>query len=212
MNQKNRVKYRLKRLYYAPATIDETKGDVTYATPIRMPDAVSISLSPKGDLIVTYADAQEIILGRDNAGYDGEAELLRIPECFETDCLGATKNVDGTIDESEGDNSKPFALLFEFEGDKKGIRHCMFLCYASKQTLDASNSESKAPTNDKITIKCRARADGKIKTKTGDDTTEEIYNNWYNAVPGSAATEAAAVNQSVDDEDDEEPDTANTEE
>lgn len=65
----------------------------------------------------------------------------------------------------------------------------MFLCYASKQTLDASNSESKAPTNDKITIKCRARADGKIKIKTGDDTTEEVYNNWYTAVPGSAAEE-----------------------
>ena len=215
MNQNNRVKYRLKCLYYAPATVNEETSEVTYAAPIRMKDAVSISLSPKGDLIVTYADAQEIILGRDNAGYDGEAELLRIPESFETDCLGATKNVDGTIDESEGDNSKPFALLFEFEGDKKGIRHCMFLCYASKQTLDGSNGETKTPTNDKIAIKCRARADGKIKTKTGDDTTEEVYNNWYNAVPGSAAAEAAAVNPSVDDEEpgtDEEPDTTNTEE
>ena len=50
---------------------------------ILSPDAVSISLSPKGDLIVVYADAQEIILGRDNAGYDGETELLRIPESFE---------------------------------------------------------------------------------------------------------------------------------
>lgn len=217
MNQKNRVKYRLKRLYYAPATVDEETGDVAYATPIRMPDAVSISLSPKGDLIVTYADAQEIILGRDNAGYDGEAELLRIQESFETDCLGSTKNADGTIDESEGDNSKPFALLFEFEGDKKGIRHCMFLCYASKQTLDGSNSESKAPTNDKIAIKCRARADGKIKTKTGDDTTEDVYNNWYNAVPGTNAAEAAAtaaaVNQSVDDTNtDENTDTTDAEE
>lgn len=215
MNQKNRVKYRLKRLYYAPATIDETAGDIAYDTPIRMPDAVSISLSPKGDLIVTYADAQEIILGRDNAGYDGEAELLRIPESFETDCLGSTKNEDGTIEETTDDNSKPFALLFEFEGDKKGIRHCMFLCYASKQTLDGSNGETKTPTNDKIAIKCRARADGKIKIKTGDSTPAEVYDNWYNVVPGSVAAEMAAVNQSVDDEEpviDEEPDTTNTEE
>lgn len=215
MNQKNRVKYKLKRLYYAPATVDEDTGDVTYSAPIRMKGAVSISLSPKGDLIVTYADAQEIVLGRDNAGYDGEVEVLRILESFETDCLGSTKNTDGTIDESEDDISKPFALLFEFEGDKKGIRHCMFLCYASKQTIEGSNGETKTPTNDKFTIKCRARADGKIKTKTGDDTTEEVYNNWYNAVPGSAVAEAAAVNQSVDDEEpgtNEEPDTTNTEE
>lgn len=183
MNQKNRVKYRLKRLYYAPATVDEDTGVVTYSAPIRMKDAVSISLSPKGDLIVTYADAQEIILGRENAGYDGEAELLRIPEIFETDCLGSTKNEDGTILEKEDDISKPFAMLFEFEGDVKAVRHCMYLCYASKQTVDGSNSETKTPTNDKITIKSRARADGKIKIKTGDSTPADVYDNWYDVVP-----------------------------
>lgn len=193
MDAKNRVKYRLKRVYYAPATIDES-GDIAYAAPIRMKDAVSISLSPKGDLIVTYADAQEIILGRDNAGYDGEAEFLRIPECFEVDCLGSTKNEDGTIEENDVDTSKPFALLFEFEGDAKAIRHCMFLCYASKQTVDGSNSESKTPTNDKIVIKSRARADGKIKIKTGDTTDPQVYENWYNAVPDSAS----AASQTVD--------------
>ncbi len=209
MDSKNRVKYRLKRLYYAPATIDETSGDISYAAPIRMKDAVSISLSPKGDLIVVYADAQEIMLGRDNAGYDGEAELLRIPESFEVDCLGATKNEDGTIEENDNDNSKPFALLFEFEGDVKAIRHCMFLCYASKQTVDGGNSESKTPTNDKIAIKCRARADGKIKTKTGDTTPAEVYENWYSQVPDSAAVETAAVSQ---DDTNEEDDTTLTEE
>ncbi len=206
MNSKNRVKYRLKRLYYAPATIDEPSGDVTYAAPIRMPDAVSISLSPKGDLIVVYADAQEIILGRDNAGYDGETELLRIPESFEVDCLGSSKNEDGTIEENDSDISKPFALLFEFEGDVKAIRHCMFLCYASKQTVDGNNSESKTPTNDKIAIKCRARADGKIKTKTGDTTPADVYDNWYNAVPGGTVAEVAEASNG-----NEQPDTTTTE-
>lgn len=185
-NQANRVRYKLKRLYYAPATIDETTDEIKYAKPKRIRDAVSISLSPKGDLIVTYADAEEIVLGRENAGYDGDAEMLRIPEDFEVDCLGANKNEDGTIEENSSDNSNPFALLFEFEGDKKAIRHCMFLCYASKPTVDGSNQESKTPTNDKITIKCRARADGKIKIKTGDTTSEDVYNGWYDSVPQSA--------------------------
>lgn len=212
MNSKNRVKYRLKRLYYAPATIDENSGDVTYAAPIRMPDAVSISLSPKGDHIVVYADAQEIILGRDNAGYDGEAELLRIPESFEIDCLGSVKNDDGTIEETNSDISNPFALLFEFEGDVKAIRHCMFLCYASKQTVDGGNSESKTPTNDKISIKCRARADGKIKTKTGDTTPTEVYDNWYNTVPDSDSAEASqAVDNTNQPDDGEETDTTTEE-
>lgn len=187
--KKNRYHAKLKQCWYAPATIDEDAGTVSYSAPIRIPLSVAVNLSPKGELIKIYADGQEVILGSDNAGYDGELEMLRVPESFETDCLSFTKNEDGTIDESVDDNSKPFALLFEFDADKRAIRHCFFLCYATKQTVEGTNSESKTPTNEKLSIVSRPRPDGKIKTKTGDETTQEVYDNWYKAVPGQAASE-----------------------
>ena len=188
--QKNRLKFKLKRCYYAPATIDETTEVVTYKTPVRIPLSVSVTFNPKGELIKIHADGQEYIIGRDNGGYDGEAEMYRIPESFETDCLGAVKNSDGTIGENEAAKSSPFALLFEFEGDAKEIRHCMYLCYANRYTIDGTNSESKTPTSEKLTIVSRPRADGWIKTKTGDTTTKEVYDNWYKAVPEPPSTEA----------------------
>lgn len=195
-NQKNKLKFKLKRCYYAPATIDEDTGVVSYQKPVRIPLSVSVTLNPKGDLIKIYADGQEYIIGRDNGGYDGEAEMYRVPENFEVDCLGAIRNSNGTIGENANAKSSPFALLFEFEGDAKAIRHCMYLCYANRFTVDGTNSESKTPTSEKLSIISRPRADGWVKTKTGDSTEKEAYDNWYNAVPEPPSTEAetATVN------------------
>ncbi len=199
-NQKNKLKFKLKRCYYAPATIDDDTEVVSYGKPVRIPLSVSVSLNPKGDLIKIYADGQEYIIGRDNGGYDGEAEMYRIPEDFEVDCLGAIRNSNGTIGENADAKSSPFALLFEFEGDAKAIRHCMYLCYANRFTIDGTNSESKTPTSEKLTIVSRPRADGWVKTKTGDNTDQETYDNWYNAVPEPPSTETETA--TVDDGED----------
>lgn len=193
-NQKNKLKFKLKRCYYAPATIDDDTGVVSYQKPVRINLSVSVTLNPKGELIKIHADGQEYIIGRDNGGYDGEAEMYRIPEDFEVDCLGAIRNADGTIGENADSKSNPFALLFEFDGDAKAIRHCMYLCYANRFTVDGTNSESKTPTTEKLTIISRPREDGWVKTKTGDSTDKATYDNWYDAVPEPPSTETEAVN------------------
>ena len=78
---KNRFHSKLKALYYAPATLTETEGvkTITYGTPVRMFDAVSLSLSKKGDLIIVRSDGTEDVIGTDNQGYDGDVELFRLP-------------------------------------------------------------------------------------------------------------------------------------
>lgn len=187
---KNRFHSKLKALYYAPATLTETAGvkTITYGTPVRMFDAVSLSLSKKGDLIIVRSDGTEDVIGTDNQGYDGDVELFRLPESFETDCLSSTKNTDGTVDEFEKDDAKPFALLFEFVGDKKNVRHCLYWCYANRPNVEGDNPDSKEPKNENIAISARPRpTDGKIKTKTGDTTTDSVYNAWYTAVPDQTA-------------------------
>nr|DAY73485.1 MAG TPA: tail tube protein [Caudoviricetes sp.] len=188
---KNRFHSKLKAMYYAPATITETAGtkSITYGKPVRMFDAVALSLSKKGDLIVVRSDGMEDVIGSDNQGYDGEAELLRLPESFEKDCLSSTVNADGTVDEFEKDDAKPFALLFEFLGDKKNVRHCLYWCYANRPNVEGDNPDNKEPKNEKTTIYARPRpTDGKIKTKTGDSITDTVYNAWYTAVPDQTSS------------------------
>ena len=54
---KNKVKYNVKNLHYAPMKAEASEnGMPTYDTPIKIPGTVSISLSPEGELEEFYAD------------------------------------------------------------------------------------------------------------------------------------------------------------
>lgn len=181
----NRFHAKLKKCYYATATPDFAAGTVTYGTPVRIPDAVSISLSPTGEPITVNADGGVVNLGRDNSGYEGDLEVIRFPESFETDVLSSVKNTDGTIDEFENDDAKYIALLFEFSADKKAVRHCMYLGYVTKRiTVEGDNPDKKEPKLEKVSLKFIPHpGTGIVKKKTGDNTTDAVYNSWYSAVP-----------------------------
>lgn len=179
----NKVQFGLKNVHFAP--YKETDGVITYETPIRIPGAVSLTLTPRGELTEFYADNMLYYSAATNDGYDGTLSIATIPEQFAIDALGEEKDEDdGTLTEKADAKQKRFALMFEFDGDKKATRHVLYQCSANRPTVTGeTTTNTKEPQPNELTFISSARhTDYKVKTKTTTSTPEEIYNNWYESV------------------------------
>lgn len=152
MADTNKIKYGLKNVYYAVATIDNT-GAATYDTPVAMPGAVSLSLSAEGDTSPFYADNIVYYTSVANNGYSGDLELAKIPEVFLTDILGYVVAANDLVYEDAGAEPVHFALMFQFEGDTSAKRHVMYNCVATRPEVNGSTkTESIEPQTETISI------------------------------------------------------------
>jgi phi13 family phage major tail protein len=118
--KKNKVRFGLKNCHYAKATFDED-GNVTYAKPVRLPGAVSLSLDPEGENENFYADDIVYYVLNNNAGYEGDLELALIPEEFLKDILHEEEDANGVLAE----NAKAIAFYgrvgFRADGEAKDL-------------------------------------------------------------------------------------------
>ena len=179
---KNKVKYNLKNAHYAMLTVDE-EGTVSYAPPVALPGAVSISLDANGEPENFYADGVAYYVINNNMGYDGDLELAMIPEDFRVSALNETLYDKKVLIENANTELNPFALLFEFDGDVKHIRHVLYNCSASRPGIEGkTNEENREVQTETLSIKATPLASGVVKAKTGDSTDAAVYADWYKAV------------------------------
>ena len=134
-NKKNKVKFNICNVHYAPITVAE-EGTVSFGTPVPMPGAVSISMDPTGEPESFYADGIEYYVINNNMGYNGDLELAMIPESFRTDALKEQLDDKGVLIENAQVELAAFALLFEFDGDQRHIRHVLYNCSASRPGIE----------------------------------------------------------------------------
>ena len=188
-NKNNKVKYNLKNTHYALLTIAED-GTVSYGTPTPMPGSVSISLDANGEPENFYADGIAYYVINNNMGYDGDLELALIPESFRTEILKEELDDNGVLIENAQVELASFALLFEFSGDQKHIRHVLYNCAASRPGIEGkTNEESREVQTETLSIKATPLSSGMVKAKTGNTTDASVYNDWYKAVYMPTVTE-----------------------
>ena len=181
-DKNNKVKYNLKNAHYALLTIAEG-GTVSYGTPVPMPGSVSISLDANGEPENFYADGVAYYVINNNMGYDGDLELAIIPESFRTDVPKEKLDAKGVLIENADVELAFFALLFEFDGDQKHIRHVLYNCAASRPGIEGkTNEDSREVQTETLTIKATPLANGMVKAKTGNTTDATVYTDWYKAV------------------------------
>lgn len=186
MADSNKIKYGIKNVYYAVATI-AADNSATYGTPKALPGAVSLSLDPQGDTTPFYADNIVYYTSVANNGYEGELELAKLPDSFLKDVLGYAEDVNDVLYEDANAAVVHFALMFQFEGDTHARRHVLYNCVANRPTVSGSTKEeSIEPQTESVTITAttvyNAAVDADVVKASVTPTEATQYNGWNSAV------------------------------
>ncbi|WP_337970504.1 major tail protein, partial [Virgibacillus salexigens] len=99
-------------------------------------------------MVEFYADDMLFYSAPNNQGYDGTLSIALIPASFAVDVLGEEQDeTDGVLTEKTDAKPKNFALMFEFNGDKKATRHVLYNCSANRPPVSSSTkTDSVEPT------------------------------------------------------------------
>lgn len=183
---KNKVKYGLKDVHYALATI-AADGSATYEKPVAFPGAVSLSMDAQGDNTPFRADDMDYYVSNGNDGYQGALEMALYDDEFRKAVLNEQVAGNGIQYESAGAEIKHFALLFQFKGDKNNTRHVLYNCTASRPSVASKttprggkNPETESSTITSIPIYVPDLEADVVKGKVSPG--DAAYETWFESV------------------------------
>ena len=178
----NKVKFGVKNVHFA-LLIEGPNDSISFGTPVAFPGAVSLSVEPVGETNNFRADNTNYYVSVSNNGYEGTYEVAEIPIEFRTQVLGDVLSSDGILTESNTVKPKRFALMYEFDGDIKANRHVLYNCTATRPTDNSETTgESIEPVTSELTFTATALPNGVVKRRTTSETSDAIYDEWYDAV------------------------------
>lgn len=191
----NKVKYGLKNVHYAMVTetvsTDGTGAIISsYGGLKALAGAVNLTLSSSAEKSVFRADDSDYFVSWGQGGYDGSLEVARVNEDFLKDVLGYVADDDNILVEAS-DAFKTvnyFALLFEFDGDKRSTKHCLYKVSAARPDLSSQTTGEGGtidPVTETLNLTAIPRADNDhyIHLQTQESTSTAVVQAWYSAVP-----------------------------
>jgi phi13 family phage major tail protein len=185
----NKVIFGLKNCHYSVVSEDPTTGAIVYATPVALKGAVEISLEPRGETSDFYADDMLYFTTSTNAGYEATLTVANISREFRIDVLGETlEGTNNILEENTNQRTRKIAFMFEFDGDIKAVRHCLYNCTVTRPSLtSATKTETAEPQPQELSLIAAPTEDGLVKRSTTGDTPAAVYDAWYSAVYVPAA-------------------------
>lgn len=180
--QENKVQFNLKNVHYAPMTT--TEGSPTWATPVKVPGAVSLALEQQGEITKFYADGIVYWQAASNNGYQGDLEMAMFPDQMRIDIWKMEKTeTDNVMVENAFSKPVPFALLFQIDGDNEDRLYCLYNCSATRPSVGGqTTTETKEPQTQSCTISATPLENGNIMAKTCADTEPTVITNWFTKV------------------------------
>ena len=183
----NKVRFGLKNVYYSLLTEGSSN---TFATPVAVPGAVSMTLDSNVANGSFYADNITYYKTFSNNGYTGTLEMAMIPEAMLKDVFGMTVGSDKILYEASGVNPKPFALMFQIEGDQQAELNVLYKVVPTSKPTAGSQTveESVEPVTQSFDFEALplttgvTAQQGLIKGRTTTETATAVRSAWFSTV------------------------------
>lgn len=192
----NKVRFGLKNVYYAVLTESTDGTNNTFASPKAVPGAVSMTLDSNSSDGTFYADNVSYYKTFANNGYTGSLEMARINDDMMKDVFGMTVNSSNLLVESTGVQPKPFALMFQIEGDQREELNVLYrVVPTSKPSIGSQTvEETVEPVTQSFDFEALPLVTGPsyqkglIKARTTDTTTTAVRTAWFTTVQITTTT------------------------
>lgn len=191
MSDAKGVRFGVSNVHYAKYT-EGTGGTAgTYATPVAMPGATQLTLTPQGNTWTFYADNIAYETGSSNTGYEVSLTIAVVGDQAKVDLLGYKTDDNGVLYEPADNEPGDVAVLWEFDGSKVKKRGLLYSVKFNRPTTTGNTkTDSVDPDTDELTGVAIGRdltidnaTVNVIKASVTNETaTATQFNGWFNAV------------------------------
>lgn len=182
----NKVTFGLRNVHIAFFD-EEAQEQPAWKTPIPIPGAVRWTPTAEGQESPFYADDVKYYVATSNDGYTGELEMALVPDEILAEMLGWEIDDNGALVENADGKQKPFALMFEVQGDQRNRRFVYYNCQANRPAKEQTTKADTITVNTDVlnlTI-VPIEIGGKLRVKNVlelSDTNQVAYDSFFDEV------------------------------
>ena len=182
----SKVRFGLKNVHYAVLTETESGGVISYswATPVAVPGAVSLTLDGSGDVNNFYADNMVYFASKGATSFGGDLEVAKVPDAMLTDIFGYTLDSTAKVLIKNAQKTPVrFALLYQIDGDADEQLYVLYNVLGTRPGIGSTtNTDTKTPQTQTSNISADPLANGDVFARTTNTTPSATKSGWFTSV------------------------------